>query len=398
MVAAVRRDLDELAIDAQFGVDTGRTDALARIARKIDVLELSIEIVRFVDLLDPARAATTRQALDGAAGKLEDPASTLEALGRAYDELRELKTRIDARVALKTGIDAIGELARVQRARAAEPGEPGAKLSDVQRHLDEASRLHAADELEKALAEYKLAREELVPILTAALEARMQHKLEPFEADAWAKLVADLEPMLAAVKANKPPDEQIAAYRNARARFYRGAFEAIATRATKLAGAQPANQAALSSFAARISGEAASDERVHAEDAGARFTAAIAELNQLDRATTLDATSFPVAWFNGGAALPGSIPGELAMPAPAAASAMRLQRNLDRSDVVALFGLLAISVLSGVQLLWAGDATWGSFDSELLAFLWGLGLHSVGNQPFKNIFHLGSLLVDQPTT
>jgi hypothetical protein len=86
------------------------------------------------------------------------------------------------------------------------------------------------------------------------------------------------------------------------------------------------------------------------------------------------------------------------MPPHHMASSMSLQRTVDRSDVVALFGLLGISVLSGVQLLWAGDATWGSFDSKLLAFLWGLGLHSVGNQPFKNTFQLSSLLTDQPVT
>jgi len=398
MVAAVRRDLDELAMDARFGIDAGRKDALTRIARKLDVLELTIEIARFVDLLDPARAATTRQALDVAAAKLKDPAITLEALGTAYDELRELKTWTDARVALKMGIAAVGELARAQRTLASEPGELSTKLSGVQQHLDEASRLHADDELKQASHEYKLAREQLVPVLGAALEARMQHRLEPFEDDAWGKLVADLGPMLETMKAKQAPEDQIAAYRNAQARFYRGAFEAIATCATKLAGARPAHRTEFSSFAARISGEAASDELVRADDAGPRFTAAMAELSRLDKATTLDATSFPVDAPTGSAALPRSIPGELALPPPRVASAMSLQRTVDRSDVVALFGLLVISVLSGVQLLWARDATWGSFDSKLLAFLWGLGLHSIGNQPFKNAFHLSSLLADQPTS
>jgi hypothetical protein len=398
MVAAVRRELDELAIDVQFGIDAGRRDALARIRRKVDLLALALETVRFVGLLDPAGAATTRQALDVAAGKLRDPAITLDELGKAYDELRDLKTRTDLRVALKRGIDAVTALAGAQRAVPAGPAELGAKLASVQAHLDEATRLHAADELDQAIVPYDLARTELVPILAAALEARMQKKLEPFEDDAWGKLVAELGPLLAKVTASRTPDAQIAAYHDAQARFYRGAFEAIATRATKLAGARPAYQAEFSSLAARVSGDAASNELVRADDAGARFTEALAELTRIDKATTRDATSFTVAAPTGGSALPRSIPDKLAMPPRRVASSMSLQRTVDRSDVVALFGLLAISVLSGVQLLWSGDATWGSFDSKLLAFLWGLGLHSVGNQPFKNTFQLSSLLTDQPVT
>jgi hypothetical protein len=35
----------------------------------------------------------------------------------------------------------------------------------------------------------------------------------------------------------------------------------------------------------------------------------------------------------------------------------------------------AIATLSGVQVLWAGDATWGGWGARILALFWGLGLH-----------------------
>jgi hypothetical protein len=394
VITAVRRQLDDLAVDARLGMDLTRQDSVARINRKLEVLAYAVEIARSVALLEPAKAASARMALDAVAGKLRDREITLDELNTAYNELRELKPRTELRVALQQGIATVAALVKVQQATAT--GDQRARLEEVQRGLLDATRLHAADELDQAVASYARARRTLAPILAAALEARMQQKLEPFEDDAWKQLAQELQPMLAAMTALQDPGEQIAAYRDAQARFYRGAFEAIAARAKKLADERPAHKAELSSFAARIAGEAALDERVRADDAGARFTAAMAELHRLEETTTSDAASFLVAAPTGAAWLPGAMPAEVAMPARAESSTS-LQRTIDRSDQIAFFGLLIISVLTGVQLLWVGDPTWGSFDAKLLAFLWGLGIHSVGNQPFKNVFHLSALISDQPT-
>lgn len=47
-----------------------------------------------------------------------------------------------------------------------------------------------------------------------------------------------------------------------------------------------------------------------------------------------------------------------------------------------------IAVLLGLNLLWVGDTTWGDAQDVLTAVLWGLGLHTVGNQAFQGVFKL----------
>jgi hypothetical protein len=91
------------------------------------------------------------------------------------------------------------------------------------------------------------------------------------------------------------------------------------------------------------------------------------------------------AWVPGG--LPSAAP-ERASAAAALPSADELHRTLRSYDGAVTVVILLVAVISGVQVLWAGDATWGDFNSRLLAFLWGLGLHQVGNAPFQSLLGL----------
>lgn len=60
-------------------------------------------------------------------------------------------------------------------------------------------------------------------------------------------------------------------------------------------------------------------------------------------------------------------------------------RYLLTIDVLVALAALAIAVLLGLTLLWAPDVDWGSPQDYIVAVLWGLGLHQIGNSTFSGI-------------
>lgn len=65
---------------------------------------------------------------------------------------------------------------------------------------------------------------------------------------------------------------------------------------------------------------------------------------------------------------------------------LRRQLRWGETAVAVVLGLIAI--VSGLQLLYFGSLTWGSSQDLLIAVLWGLGLHQVGNANFGGISEL----------
>lgn len=60
--------------------------------------------------------------------------------------------------------------------------------------------------------------------------------------------------------------------------------------------------------------------------------------------------------------------------------------KLQRSKWVIDLGILGIAVVLGMYLLWAPTMTWGGTSDLFVAFLWGLGLHTVtAAKPFEGI-------------
>jgi hypothetical protein len=66
-------------------------------------------------------------------------------------------------------------------------------------------------------------------------------------------------------------------------------------------------------------------------------------------------------------------------------AADRISRELKISDALVAAGLLIVSVISGLVLLYIPDPTWGGLADVLVAFLWGLGLYQVGGSAFEGI-------------
>ena len=54
-------------------------------------------------------------------------------------------------------------------------------------------------------------------------------------------------------------------------------------------------------------------------------------------------------------------------------------------ELVLLWLLTGLALVLGLQLLNVFSPTWGGFGAAMTAFLWGFGLHQVGNATFEGI-------------
>jgi len=100
--------------------------------------------------------------------------------------------------------------------------------------------------------------------------------------------------------------------------------------------------------------------------------------------------SFGVTVGKKGAAPMGDVP-ELVLPLPfppfpttseeADGALRQLRVTLGSIDWLYQGVVLLVAVMLGVYVLWADNPTWGSAKDMLIAGLWGLGLHSLSNNP-----------------
>jgi hypothetical protein len=74
-------------------------------------------------------------------------------------------------------------------------------------------------------------------------------------------------------------------------------------------------------------------------------------------------------------------------------SEVELSKRIAANDTLVLVVLMVVAVLLGLTLLWARGEAWGGFEDYLTAFLWGFGLHQVGNKPFEGLLGLRDAMI-----
>ena len=73
---------------------------------------------------------------------------------------------------------------------------------------------------------------------------------------------------------------------------------------------------------------------------------------------------------------------------PEQATAEQVMGIVANRDRVVTFVLGVVAVAAGLNVLWVPNETWGGLDAYLVAFLWGFGLHQLGNAPFEGLLGL----------
>ena len=66
-------------------------------------------------------------------------------------------------------------------------------------------------------------------------------------------------------------------------------------------------------------------------------------------------------------------------------SSQQLSSTITGWDFLVNVIILVVAVFMGIQVLWSGNATWGSFGDQSAAALWGLGLHQVSFDGLHNL-------------
>ena len=135
-------------------------------------------------------------------------------------------------------------------------------------------------------------------------------------------------------------------------------------------------------------------------DSGTSLEAANAALDaaatELAKAMTPDSEVRDVSkpcTISGGASAAASHASAIpSVPGPSIPPVKDVSRELSRLQLIVALLVAPAAILLGVYLLWVPDPAWGTADDLIVAFLWGLGLHTVGNQAFGGLATLGTTI------
>jgi hypothetical protein len=66
----------------------------------------------------------------------------------------------------------------------------------------------------------------------------------------------------------------------------------------------------------------------------------------------------------------------------------RIDRNRRLWEVVVFLVAVFLAVITGLNALWAPNATWGSIGDIIVAILWGFGLYEINGKVFDGVLKL----------
>ncbi|HSK03496.1 MAG TPA: hypothetical protein VK932_19725 [Kofleriaceae bacterium] len=393
VVRILRSHVGELR--TQLAVDDPPADlpaVILRISAKLAVAEAWLEADRMVAGLP---GGDTRIALRG---KLDDAAATLgrreaddAAIAAAGAAVGDLKIREKWRGAVAAEVERVRQA--VEQARKAAPGAIGARIAGgIDPRLQQAERLLAEDALEKLAGdtgELAQLQRKLGEVLVEALRAVLAGEPPAFmDEPAWQ---AHREAVGRQLKGLT-----LEAYRAGLAAHIIGLARALAARArTDAAAAEEQGYgetaAALRQLADGLDGMA--------QGATADDVTALAELYETElakwprlagKARGMDTRGKNVTPLP---ELLGSLPAAVLRVIPLVTSqaptgASGISRLLAGAELIVFVVLFAVAVVTGLNLLWTDDATWGGSKAHLMAFLWGFGLHQVGASPTLDLLGL----------
>ena len=337
------------------------------------VIEPDLELV-FTTLMNAqtqdARITAAQTRLDGIEAKIND---ALRA--HIVDSIAEIRT-------------AIGQFTPAQQPDFAAVSHDLAMAEAEATALRPMTAAAALDRARSGFAETAagLLRQALDPAATAV----------GFERTEWITFVADIRTQLDAVIVEPDPERRIQRWNEANRRYLVDVIRHAQRRIDVLVQAQvPGTQAPLQTAASELA--KAQVALVAGNLAGARtaYDAAMAAADQARPALQAaggrlgGAADADAAAPNSGAALPPSIldaaiGSVLPMAVGRGVTIADVDRSLRRFTLGFAAVILALAILSGLQLLYAPNPAFGWADLSI-AFLWGAGLHAIAGQSFQGL-------------
>jgi hypothetical protein len=319
--------------------------------------------------IDAARAL-----LDGIEGKIHDGT-------RAY-----INDSVDATTA---AIDAFLPLEQLEFAAVR------TNLAAARNRLDDQLFADASEALNRARSGFattaaRVLSAKLIPTAAPAMG---------FTPAEWLAFVAEMRQLLDPIAAEPDPERQVQCWNEANRRYLVGVIRQAKSRidflvAANIAGAHDRLTEAAAQLAGALNALAAGDlVAARAEYETAIGTAGQVRTQISNAGNTLGAAGgTDAAAPASGAAVPPSIVESaigsvLPLPLGQGVDIAAVNRTLLVLNAALTLIVLVLAVVSGLQLLYVNNATFGWIDL-LIASMWGAGLHAVGGQAFQGLTSL----------
>ncbi|RJS24059.1 hypothetical protein DRW03_10645 [Corallococcus sp. H22C18031201] len=365
----------------------------------------------------------TERLLAGVGQRISDSDSTPQELATAASQLRELDVQALARAELEARWKSLDTQAQALARQLGSDSALGFRLTYELLPLLEDVHALLSQDLDATRQRLEQARRSYFGILCAELTASLASDVPPrgFSPQEWGALRTDVLAKLAQARqlADTDLDAAFRQYQEAHATSVRRLILALrgAVEEARAMSATDAQRAALDDMGAKLRDAMGFLSRESPHEAAALYEKvrdAFTLYENPPRAAAASATRGRVLPFADeeavpapapvpGAAPPASAPMGGSLPSmPAAPSEPALgelgglplpgPRKLMAIELLSLLLLTGVAVALGLQLLNVFSPTWGGFGSALTAFLWGFGLHQVGNATFEGVAGLWTKL------
>lgn len=391
--AGIAQNIYKLLGDLDDTKNAALESAVDRLWRRVTLLQGVVEARHKVALLPTDRSREPRLGLDSIAAALA--ASLDEAqLSEQESNLRKLDLE-------KILHEAMLDVAKTLRARLNKRSDAHrdheAQWKEVQASLDDAGHALKNHRVIEARGLLLIAARKLTSELGDLLRELAATPPPHVAEAAWQVVRADLDRLLE--KLDQSDDAEQAAELHARAltRFLRVAAPALAaaadSEAQELAAVQDesSTQAALENLAVAARALLAQPD----PDADDAYRALLEEYTRLVPTREPEPSDgLELAGAPRTVAVPAvqvresNVASQLSVLRTVLPSTETLTARLTRSNKAADAILFVLAVLSGLQVLWNGNPTWGNWGDLLAAFLWAAGVHSVGQQVARGVLGL----------
>ena len=361
---------------------------------------------RAVDAIEPAFLQDVPRATLRSVGEtLQKENPTDDEIKTARDNLTKLPGKIAEliKAELEKNLNALRDQVANEKERQKEDGAFSDRAQrEVAPHLEATKNFLDRDQIDVARKEFEAARLAYAYLLTDDLLADIPPGSTPpdgFDPADWAKLHEEIRARLAAARALTVADAVMAEYKAAYEDYLRKLANAL--KAASDSWQQGLVQDQKNAAQAQIDNLATSRKSVFSKllagdlsGAAADYAAAVSQYEDLrDRMrppgemSGAEMAIAPLAFVPELGTLPAMV--DQAQSARVSArlkeTAAEIREKIQNYDGMVTLIVIIASVLIGLKMLWADEATWGSFKDYVTALLWGLGLHQVAFQSLEGL-------------
>lgn len=390
---------DKLA-DPDVPIET-TSAIIATVRRKSSLLTPWITARRRQDTLPPEVAAAIEPDLTFAFDTLTDIDATDAEITTADTRLDGIEAKISTELT-RNFAEAVGKLRK-----AIEEFDPAdqPRFDPVKASLDTVTAQSNQSHFEEAAKALAQARSKFAEIAADLLRATLAAAPTAigFTAPDWTAFVAEITGLLDGVVSEPDPEKRVQRWTEVNRRYLVRVVQRAKARIDELVEADIAGtQDALKRAQAKLLEAQAALAKGEMGAARTHYEGAIDAAGNVRQ--TLRAQGEQLGKPGGGdAPAPGSgadLPGSIIVAAIASVWPLPLGRNvtlaqvtkrLRRSNILFGIAMVLIAVVSGVQLLYVANPTFGYVD-VIVCFLWGAGLHAIAGQTFQGLTGLTQAL------